>query len=70
MDHLKVKKKESSIKIVVHMMRFGSKSREMKLGKPLGRSAGGRMGQQREGAVDADQITFGSSGKMLSTRRL
>lgn len=52
------------------MMRFRGKSREMKLGKPQGGQQGGRMGQQREGSVDVDQITFGSSGNMLSTRRL
>lgn len=52
------------------MMGFRSKSREMKLGKPQGGQQGIRMGQQREGSVDVDQITFGSSGNMLSTRRL
>lgn len=42
----------------------------MKLGKPQEGEQGGSMGQQREGSVDVDQITFGSSGNMLSTRRL
>lgn len=42
----------------------------MKLGKPWGGQQGGRMGQQREGSGDVDQITLGSSGNMLSTRRL